>query len=147
MDHKIVALGQKHTDKLCIFQSNCSVYTDKIAWRTSRAYVNEQIRQLRAQLGELKEIRSHLKAKRYSKYGYGISNYSHLEAKSMFISLRLVGKCLLIFWDISWKLKLHFIHINGPNVFFRQLEISITCLYMLRNVGDQEVPVATPVLR
>ena len=51
-------------------QINCnsSVYTDKIAWRTSRAYVNEQIRQLRAQLGELKEIRSHLKAKRPNVY-------------------------------------------------------------------------------
>merc|ERR1712241_1029164 len=51
-------------------QINCnqSVYTDKIAWRTSRAYVNEQIRRLRSQLGELKEIRSHLKAKRPNVY-------------------------------------------------------------------------------
>merc|ERR1711862_860592 len=51
-------------------QINCneSVYTDKIAWRTSRAYVNEQIRQLRAQLGELKEIRNHLKVKRPNVY-------------------------------------------------------------------------------
>jgi len=51
-------------------QINCneSVYTDKIAWRTSRAFVNEQIRQLRAQLGELKEIRNHLKVKRPNVY-------------------------------------------------------------------------------
>ena len=39
-----------------------------IAWRSSRAYVNEQIRRLRSQLHELKEIRSHLKAKRPGQY-------------------------------------------------------------------------------
>lgn len=45
---------------------NCAdiVYKDKKSWRDSRLYVNEQIRQLRAQMNELKEIRSHLKAKR-----------------------------------------------------------------------------------
>lgn len=40
------------------------VYKDKKSWRDSRLKVNEQIRQLRAQMNELKEIRSHLKAKR-----------------------------------------------------------------------------------
>jgi hypothetical protein len=43
---------------------NQTIYTDKVAWRKSRVYINEQIRRLRAQLHELKEIRSHLRFKR-----------------------------------------------------------------------------------
>lgn len=45
---------------------NCSsaVYSDQVAWRSSRTYINEQIRRLRSQLMELKEIRKHLKIKR-----------------------------------------------------------------------------------
>ena len=47
-------------------QVNCNqtVYVDKQAWRSTRTIVNQQIRRLRSQLYELKEIRSHLKAKR-----------------------------------------------------------------------------------
>ena len=47
-------------------QVNCNetVYVDKAAWRSTRTIVNQQIRRLRSQLYELKEIRSHLKAKR-----------------------------------------------------------------------------------
>jgi len=38
---------------------NCSsqVYNNKNAWRTSRSFINEQIRRLRAQLSELKVTR------------------------------------------------------------------------------------------
>ena len=43
-------------------------FSDHIAWRTSRTYINEQIRRLRSQLHELKEIRSHLKTKRPGQY-------------------------------------------------------------------------------
>lgn len=43
---------------------NSTIYTNKAAWKNSRTFVNEQIRQLRAQLNELKQIRSHLKVKR-----------------------------------------------------------------------------------
>ncbi len=45
---------------------NCSsrVYSSRSDWRHSRSFVNEQIRRLRAQLYELKEIRKHLKDKR-----------------------------------------------------------------------------------
>ena len=51
---------------LIFFQVNCNetVYVDKAAWRSTRTIVNQQIRRLRSQLYELKEIRSHLKAKR-----------------------------------------------------------------------------------
>ena len=46
----------------------CLHFTDHVAWRSSRTYINEQIRRLRSQLHELKEIRSHLKAKRPGQY-------------------------------------------------------------------------------
>ena len=47
-------------------QVNCNqtVYNNKAAWRSTRTHINQQIRRLRSQLFELKEIRSHLKAKR-----------------------------------------------------------------------------------
>ena len=45
---------------------NCSseIYNSRSDWRHSRSFINEQIRRLRAQLLELKEIRRHLKQKR-----------------------------------------------------------------------------------
>lgn len=45
---------------------NCSseVYTDPAKWRTSRNYLEQQIRILRVQLDELKVIRKHLRAMR-----------------------------------------------------------------------------------
>jgi len=45
---------------------NCSseIYSSRSDWRHSRTVINEQIRRLRAQLFELKEIRKHLKEKR-----------------------------------------------------------------------------------
>ena len=72
------------------FPSNFSVYTDKIAWRTSRAYVNEQIRQLRAQLGELKEIRSHLKAKRLNTVIELQSQGFRLDTQSSSVNIDLI---------------------------------------------------------
>ena len=45
---------------------DCSsdIYSSRADWRHSRSFVNEQIRRLRAQLYELKEIRKHLREKR-----------------------------------------------------------------------------------
>merc|ERR1719471_1475853 len=56
-----VDLECRMTDSM---QVNCSstVFGDRNQWRSSRVAVNEQIRRLRAQLLELKEIRKHLRS-------------------------------------------------------------------------------------
>ena len=70
---------------------NSTIYKDRLAWRSSRAYVNEQIRRLRSQLHELKEIRHHLRIKRPGQFK-GIMESGQLDGDDILPGIRVYSK-------------------------------------------------------